>query len=188
MVKEEISKFWEARNPRERVLLGGLGLLTACLLIWPAVIQPVLKAFESQRQALEQITLTYAGTPDALKNYSRLLTRRQELEKFYGGVDLSSDPLSYLEKLITETAKVPSGVYTVTPRETQEIGKKYRHKIFLVKFPSSSMDNVAAFLQALTTGPQPMLISQINFDKRMTAENLDVQLEVSGFEAIAPAK
>ena len=187
-MKEEIGKFWVARNPRERLLLGGLGVIAACVIIWPAVVQPIIKAFKTQQQALEQITLTYDGTPDALKNYARLVARRQELEKFYGGVDLSSDPLSYLEKLLTETAKVPSGVYTVTPRETQEIGKKYRHKIFLVKFPSSSMENVAAFLQALTTGPQPMLISQINFDKRMTAENLDVQLEVSGFEAISPAK
>ena len=187
-MKEQVHKFWEARNPRERVLLAGLGLFAAFAIVWPAVVQPVVKAFRSQREALEQITLTYAGAPDALKNYARLVARRQELEKFYGGVDLSSDPLSYLEKLITETAKVPSGGYTVSPRDTQEIGKKYRHKIFLVKFPSSSMENVANFLQALTTGPQPMLISQINFDKRTTAENLDVTLEVSGFEAISPVK
>lgn len=187
-MREQVTTFWESRTPRERVLLAGLGLIAACVVVWPAVIQPIVKAFRSQRLDLEQVTLTYSGAPDALKNYARLVARRQELEKFYGGVDLSSDPLSYIEKLLTETAKVPSGVYTVTPRETQEIGKKYRHKIFLVKFPSSSMENVAAFLQALTTGPQPMLISQINFDKRMTAENLDVQLEVSGFEAISPTK
>jgi hypothetical protein len=50
------------------------------------------------------------------------------------------------------------------------------------------MENVAAFLKELTTGTQPMLISQINLDKRTGAETLSVQLEVSGFEAISNSK
>jgi hypothetical protein len=58
----------------------------------------------------------------------------------------------------------------------------------MVNFQTASMENLAAFLKELTTGAQPMLISQINLDKRSGAEALSVQLEVSGFEAISNSK
>jgi hypothetical protein len=57
-----------------------------------------------------------------------------------------------------------------------------------VNFQSTSLESVAAFLKELTTGPQPMLISQINLDRRAATSTLNVQLEVSGFESITPNK
>ena len=186
-MKEQLLKFWNERNPRERVLLGGLGIFLAIMVIWPTFVQPVSQAFARQSQELEEITLTYTAAPDILARYSKLMARRKELEKFYSGVDVSSDPLSYLERLLRDTAKA-SGTYNVTPREGTQLGGKYAHKLFMVNFQSASLENVAAFLKQLTTGPQPMLISQINLDKRATTSVLNVQLEVSGFETIASGK
>lgn len=183
-MKEQISKFWLDRNPRERVLLAGLGATAAFMIIWPAVVQPTLNLFDRQSRELEDVTLTYTAAPDILARYSKLMNRRKELEKFYSGVDVSADPLSYLERLLRDTAKA-SGTYNVTPREGTQLGGKYAHKLFMVNFQSSSLENVAAFLKELTSGPQPMLISQINLDRRPTTSTLNVQLEVSGFESIA---
>jgi hypothetical protein len=151
------------------------------------VISPIQEAFQKQSQELHETSLTYSVAPDILSRYSKLLGRRKELEKFYSGVDLSADPYSYLERLLRDTAKA-SGTYNVTPREGVQLGAKYAHKVFLVNFQTTSMENVAAFLKELTTGTQPMLISQINLDKRTGAETLSVQLEVSGFEAISNSK
>jgi type II secretory pathway component PulM len=186
-VKEQITKFWMARTPRERALVGGLGLFLAIMILWPGVVQPISQAFARQSRELQDITLTYTAAPDIMARYAKLVARRKELEKFYSGVDVSSDPLSYLEKLLRDTAKA-SGTYNVTPREGAQLGGKYAHKLFIVNFQSASLENVAAFLKELTTGPQPMLISQINLDRRATTSMLNVQLEVSGFETIASGR
>ncbi len=181
---EQLKKIWLERNPRERVLLSGLGVVAAVMILWPAVIQPVISAFDRQSKELEDVTLTYTAAPDILARYSKLMNRRKELEKFYSGVDVAADPLSYLERLLRDTAKA-SGTYNVTPREGTQLGGKYAHKLFMVNFQSGSLENVAAFLKELTDGTQPMLISQINLDRRPTTSTLNVQLEVSGFESIA---
>ena len=186
-MKEQILKFWSERSLRERAMLGGLGVFFAFMVLWPAIVQPISRAFARQSQELDEITLTYTAAPDILARYSKLTARRKELEKFYSGVDVSSDPLSYLERLLRDTAKA-SGTYNVTPREGTQLGGKYAHKLFVVNFQSTSLENVAAFLKELTTGPQPMLISQINLDRRATTSTLNVQLEVSGFESIAAGK
>ena len=186
-MKEQLMTFWTERSPRERLLLGGLGIFFSFMILWPALVQPIAQAFARQSQELEDVTLTYTAAPDILARYSKLMARRKELEKFYSGVDVSSDPLSYLERLLRDTAKA-SGTYNVTPREGTQLGGKYAHKLFIVNFQSASLENVAAFLKELTTGPQPMLISQINLDRRATTNTLNVQLEVSGFESITPGK
>lgn len=186
-MQEQLKTFWNARSSRERGLLVFAGAALFVLSLWPMVVAPVQAAFEKQSRDLKEASLTYSVAPDILNRYAKLLARRKELEQFYSGVDLSADPLSYLERLLRDTAKA-SGTYNVTPREGVQLGGKYDHKVFLVNFQSSSMDNVSAFLKELTTGAQPMLISQINLDKRMGSEALNVQLEVSGFEALAGAK
>jgi hypothetical protein len=50
------------------------------------------------------------------------------------------------------------------------------------------MDALAQFLQALTSGEQPMLVTQITLSKRNAGEVLNVQLEVSAFEPLRSAK
>ena len=186
-MQSQLKTFWDARTARERSLLvfatGALFILS----LWPMVISPVQGAFLDQSRELHEASITYSVAPDILNRYSKLLSRRKELEKFYSGVDLSADPLSYLERLLRDTAKA-SGTYNVTPREGVQLGGKYAHKVFMVNFQTASMENLAAFLKELTTGAQPMLISQINLDKRSGAEALSVQLEVSGFEAISNSK
>ena len=186
-MREQLQRFWNERNPRERTLLASLGIFLAIMVVWPTFVQPISQAFARQSEELEEITLTYTAAPDILARYSKLMARRKDLEKFYSGVDVSSDPLSYLERLLRDTAKA-SGTYNVTPREGTSLGGKYAHKLFLVNFQSASLENVAAFLKELTTGPQPMLISQINLDKRATTSMLNVQLEVSGFETLSSSK
>jgi hypothetical protein len=50
------------------------------------------------------------------------------------------------------------------------------------------MEALAQFLQALTTGEQPMLVTQITLSKRNAGEVLNVQLEVSAFEPLRGSK
>ncbi len=151
--------------------------------VYPAFVEPIVSAFAAQSTRIESLQNTYSVAPDILERYSKLVARRKEIDSFYSQADLSADPLSYLEGLLKDTAQA-AGSYEVTPRQGIQLGGKYTHKFFVVKFKTASYEHLVAFLKAITTGKQPMLISQINLDKQGAGDSLGVQLEVSGFEAL----
>jgi type II secretory pathway component PulM len=183
-MREKFNKFWQQRSPRERVVASIAAVFLVITIVYPSCIEPIVVAFATQSSEIESLKKTYSVTPETLDRYSKLLTRRKDLESFYNQADLSADPLSYLEGLLKDTAQA-AGSYNVTPREGIQLGGKYTTKFFAVNFQAGSYDNLVAFLKAVTSGKQPMLISQINIDKRGTGETINVQLEVSGFEANA---
>lgn len=182
-ISEKLRSFWQQRTTREKAVGSVAALFMAITVVYPTFIEPVVAAFAEQSKKIESLKNTYAVAPDILDRYSKLVVRRKEIDSFYSQADLSSDPLSYLEGLLKDTAKA-AGSYEVTPRQGMQLGGKYSHKFFLLKFKTSSYENLVAFLNAITTGKQPMLISQINLDKQGAGDSLGVQLEVSGFEAI----
>jgi type II secretory pathway component PulM len=181
-MKERFQKFWSQRTPRERVVAVVATLFVAITVLYPILVEPVFAAFAEQSQEIDSLKKTYDVTPDTLDRYSKLLARKKDIEAFYSQADLSADPLSYLENLLKNTAQA-AGSYNVTPREGIQLGGKYTTKFFAVNFQTGSYENLVSFLGAVTSGKQPMLISQINIDKRGAGETINVQLEVSGFEA-----
>jgi hypothetical protein len=180
-INSAIANFMEKRSPRERLLVvGGLAAFLV-VVVGPAVVSPAIEAFEAQSKEIEELDKTYRITPDILARYGRLVARRKEVESFYDKVDLASNPLSYLEQLLRDQAKAADG-YSVTPRDGTPLGTRYLHKIFSVSFQTVSMDDLARFFKTLTEGEQPMLVTQVQLDKRTAGEVLRVQMEVSAFE------
>lgn len=183
-MKEKLITFWQQRTPREKVITAVALVFITILVVYPSIIAPVQEAFSEQSRKLKELKTTYTVTPDILARYTKLVARRKDIDSFYQRANVSSDPLTHLETLLRDTAKA-SGTYNVTPREGVQLGGKYAHKFFVVNFQTSSYENLTDFLKALTAGTQPMLLSQISLDKRTSSDVLNVQLEVSGFEAIA---
>lgn len=180
-INSAIANFMEKRSPRERLLVvGGLAAFLV-VVVGPAVVSPAIEAFEAQSKEIEELDKTYRITPDILARYGRLVARRKEVESFYDKVDLASNPLSYLEQLLRDQAKAADG-YSVTPRDGTPLGTRYLHKIFSVSFQTVSMEDLARFFKTLTEGEQPMLVTQVQLDKRTAGEVLRVQMEVSAFE------
>jgi hypothetical protein len=185
LLSPQVKKYISGLTPRELAIgLVALVLLTA-MGVYSFVIEPTAAAFERQAAAFKDLSNTASVAPSILGRYAKLAARRKELEQFYEKVDIKANPLSHLERLLRDVANVAPGAYNVSPREGVQLGGKYAHKIFLVKFETTSLGSLTAFLKALTTGQQPMLISQINLEKRPTNDALNVQLEVSGFEAVS---
>jgi hypothetical protein len=183
-VKRTVYDFIGSRPPRERALIG-VGLVALFVFgIAPAGVSPVVDAFSAQEQAIENLEKTYKITPDILARYAKLVARRKEVESFYDKVDLSANPLSYLEQLLRDQAKASDG-YSVTPRDGAPLGSRYTHKIFSVSFQTVSLEHLSQFLKSVTSGDQPMLVTQIQMDKRTAGEVLRVQMEVSAFEPVA---
>lgn len=184
-MKEQLGTFWRQRSTREKVILCVATVFVAIVVIYPTIILPVQIAFSEQSRTLKELRNTFSVTPDILQRYASLIARRKDIEAFYTQADLSSDPLTYLEGLLRDTAKASGNYDVTTPRESVPLGGKYVHKFFAVQLQSTSYADLAAFLKALTSGAQPMLVSQINLSKPIGAERLNVQLEVSGFEAVS---
>jgi hypothetical protein len=184
IMSASLSHFWQQRTPREKLISSVAISFISVTLGYPLLVAPVFGAFSAQSRELSELKNTYAVTPKILERYATLVARRKDIDEFYSKADLSAEPLAYLEGLLKDTAKA-SGNYNVTPREGVQLGGKYSHKFFMVNFQTGSYENLVAFLTALTSGKQPMLISQINLDKRGGSEALNVQLEVSGFESLA---
>jgi hypothetical protein len=181
----QIWRFILRLTARERVLAAGAVAVVLSLSSYSFIFSPAQRAFARQQDEERVLTQAFDTAPYILARYAKLVSRRKEIEGFYDKVDLKADPLSYLERLLKESAQVPAGTYSVTPKDGVPLGEKYAHKIYTVKFETASLDNLARFLKELTAGSQPMLLSQIFLDKRTTADVLQVQLEVSGFEAIS---
>lgn len=183
-MKEKLLDLFRQRTPREKVMLVAAGLILAFMVVYPVVVEPVQEAFARQSEQLRTLSNAYNNTPKVLERYATLQLRRNELEKFYSEINVSEDPLAYLENLLRDVAKAKPGEYTANARQGSSRGDKYITKSFNASFQASSMENVAAFLKALTTGSQPMLLSSIALERRGGGETLYVQFEVSGFEAI----
>lgn len=180
------AKIWqgiEQRTPREKVMMAGAALLVAGLVLYPAFVEPIQAAFARQSSQLEALDKTYELVPAVLDRYQKLQARRSELEKFYSEINVSEDPLAYLEKLIRDVAQAKPGEYGANPREGSSRGEKYSTRSFNAHFQTTSMENLSRFLKALTTGSQPMLLSSISLERRGSGESLYVQFEVSAFEA-----
>lgn len=183
-MREKLFEFWRQRSSREKLILLVACGFFALMVVYPLLVAPVQEAFSEQSKRLADIRTTFNVAPDILSRYAALSARKKDVEAFYTQTDLSSNPLAYLESLLKERAKA-DGTYNVsTPKEAVPLGGKYLHRFFAVNFQTSSYENLTDFLKALTTGKQPMLVSQINFDKRSGSEVLNVQLEVSGFELL----
>ena len=172
-------------KPREVALVVGAAIIASVMFLYSYVIEPTQAAFERQSAAFKTLATTADVAPSILARYLKIAERRKEIEQFYDKVDIRVDPLTHLEKLLREVAHVSPGSYTVSPRDGVQLGGKYAHKIFMVKFETASLQDLTAFMKAVTEGEQPMLLSMVNLEKRLTSESLAVQIEVSGFEAVS---
>lgn len=186
MITKHLTEFWIKRTPREKLILAVATTLLTLGFLLPMALNPIIDLFTQQANALTQIKKTYEATPKILRNYAQLSSRRRELEAYYKNADLSTDPLTHLERLLKNTALADSS-YNITPRDgTQISGGKYIHKIFKINFKTDSYANLVAFLNAATTGTRPMLVSYLKLDKsRFAKGGLQVEVHVSGFQSIS---
>lgn len=182
-MKEQFARFWQQRTPREKGFLSLLTVAVVVIGVVPAVLSPIQEAFSDQSERMAKLREAYEATPDMLARYTKLVARRKEVENFYKGANLSSDPMNHLETLLKDVAQA-GGTYNVTPKPGVPLTGKYAHKSFAVNFQTTSYENLTAFLRALTGGSQPMLLSEIKLDKPATSHLINVSLVVSGFEVV----
>jgi len=182
-VVQPVIKAFRRLSPSERVYAIAAAVIIFALTFYSFVISPTQEAFARQASELHEMRNTFDFTPDVLTRYSKLEARRKEIKQFYEKAGMKAEPLTHLETLIRDVMKLPRGAYTLTPgQERLQPDGEYVHRIISVKFDTTSLEDLSRFLHDVVAGAQPMLISQISLDKRLSSDVLGVQLEVSGFE------
>jgi hypothetical protein len=170
---------------RERgLIVGGLATLIG-MGIYSFVITPVQEAFSRQARIRSELEKSIEAVPDMIGRYAKLVKRRQEIESFYEKLGLQKPPLTHLEDLLRSTAKIAPGSYTVTTRNQPDFAGKYKHLSYAVRFDTTSLENATNFLRELVKGEQPMLLSQLTIERKLSSDSISVQVEVSSFERIS---
>jgi Type II secretion system (T2SS), protein M len=169
---------------RERWLIVGGVITLVGMGIYTFLVTPVQEAFTRQARARAELEKSLEVVPDMIGRYAKLVRHRQEIESFYEKLGLQKPPLTHLEDLLRSTAKIAPGSYTVTTRNQPDFAGKYKHLSYAVRFDTTSLENATSFLRELVKGDQPMLLSQLTIERKLSSDSISVQVEVSSFERI----
>jgi len=169
----------QALTPRERILLGAVGLLAGVAAVFLLLINPVLSARQGAHervaaatQELEAVRRLRAEYADASGALSAVEQRIQQ--------GPSSNLLTTLETLARNSSvKIDS----MEPQAAAS-SERYRETRVQLVLKGVTLAQTVAYLQQLETAPQPLSIKNLRLRTRTdNPELLDVTFTVSSFEA-----
>lgn len=164
-------------SPSEkRLILIGIAVLFS--LGAYSVFTPITEAFARQSAELEALTKAEEGVVPHLERYQKLLAKKSAVEQRYKELEFKEGEVSFLEKLVQDRAKIPFGRYTIRPGKEQDFGKAFKLLQFSVKFDTSSLETLIAFLSELVQGERPLIISRLDVKKNPVTNILAVDLDV----------
>jgi hypothetical protein len=167
-------------SSREKMLVfSGIGILLFIGVYQVADL--VSEAFAVQRLALENADAELSSLPPLLINYTRLKTRRDEIEGKYKAIEIQEGALSLLEKLVKEKAQAAPGTFTINER-TQAFGTQYQQRTFTIKFRITQVQNLVDFLKEVVSGSRPLLLTRVDVTKSFAGDRLDVEVDISSIE------
>ena len=158
--------------------LIGLAVTVMCGLALYSVFTPVSEAFARQRAELEALIKAEEGVLPHLERYQKLSAKKQGVEQRYKELEFKEGEVSFLEKLVQERAKIAFGKYTIRPGKEQPFGKSFKLLQFSVKFDTTSLETLIAFLSELVQGERPLIISRLDIKKNAVTNVLAVDLDV----------
>jgi len=166
-------------SARERLLVGAVGALLAGLLVWAALVRPVLGArarAEERVAAAEQGIAALARLRDEYAEVSgRLTTVEQRIRSGPSG-----NIFTTLETLARQSAV---DVDSMEP-QAAPAGTRYRETKVEVVLKGVTLAQVVSYLQGIESAPQVLSVKSLRMRTRQDKPDLlDVTFTVSSFEA-----
>lgn len=164
-------------EPRERMLLGVMGVVFAVLILFgiPLLLSNSLsddrKANEELREAMRQIRDNEAKISLQKKNQDRIVARYEN----------TSPPL---QGLLAKFAK-KNGVEIPESQDRATVphGKSYEERSTKISLRKVGMASLAKFMEDIERSGYPVKISKLNIRKRSGApDQYDVSMTVSAFD------
>ena len=170
----------QALTPRERILLGGVGLLAAVSLLYFGLLGPVLSA---RRDAQGRV----AAAEQELEAVRRLRAEYSNASAALTGVEqrIQQGPSSNLLTTLETLARNSSVKIESMEPQAASSSDKYRETKVQLVLKGVTLSQTVSYLQQLETAPQPLSIKSLRLRTRTdNPELLDVTFTVSSFEAV----
>ncbi len=170
-------------EPRERQLLGVLGVVFAVLilLLVPIGMSAMLSSQKSENEALR------TAIDNIQKGRAVVRKRAAERDAVAARYASPAPPLAgFLSKLATETGiDIPES----QDRAVIPHGKQYEERSTKIVLRKVGMLHLVKFMEKIEQSPHPVLISRLNIRKRGTeVDSYDVEMVVSAFDKKAASK
>lgn len=174
-----LTKEWYGRlSLREQgLVIASMGVGLLLLLI--VVVQDSLQAFADQNKEELELQVAMKNIAVALERYTKLDGRRAAIEARYKQVEIKEGALSHLETIIKQKAGIGPGNFSIRELPAKEFGGNFEQLSFSVKFSTSDLSSLVAFLREVVYGEKPLIVGRIDVQMNRRQDALDVELDVS---------
>jgi len=173
--------FWENLSGREQALVAATGGVAVILLLFAAVVNPVLSARANAESERESATQQYEATVRLARDYQEVAARLAVVERKIQATRGSTNLLTLLENL-AQGAGVK--IDKMQERSSPD-NDRYRETRVEVSLTKVTLTQVTSFLHSIESSNQPMTVKNLRMRSRQDQSKLlDVDFSVSTFEAI----
>jgi general secretion pathway protein M len=177
-----LREWFERLAPRERRLMGILGIALAAFLLFlvPLAVSLTLSSRRDTNKSLRDATFNIKNSRDEIQ-------RRQEKKEAIVARYANKPPP--LASLLEKAAK-DNGTAIQETRDLPEAphGKKYTERGTVVRLKKTGMLQLAKTLEGLEQQRMPVSISKLNVRRRGgERDSYDVELQLSGYDRVETA-
>jgi hypothetical protein len=171
-----VEKYHELSS-REKQLIWAM--LAAGLFIgFYYLVSMITPLFIEQQKKLIQLETQVEALPKLVSRWSALSATKKSIESTFDSSDTGIGTRSYLEDLIKTKVGI-SDLKSIRALQPRAFGQdeKFENTIYTVNFFTTELKQVVDFLEGVTKGEQPLILSKITLKK--TGTKLNVQVELS---------
>ena len=178
------AKIWfNQLTSREKVIITVPLFILVLLILHAFIYVPFSAALNNQRDSIEEAMQNMKIIPAMLDKQRRLKIRQKEIEDQYKEIEFKESGLTLTEKLISKHLNLPPNAFSITPGEPQAFGGSYEKTSYIIKFDTSELAKLVAFLEELTHGAAPMIIKRLDM-KILNNNALNVEIDASSIRRI----
>lgn len=147
--------FWNQREPRERLLLSGLLILTATLLISHFGIFRNLERIKTSEKRIKNLRRDLGELNDFYKQYKNL--KSKEMNSNVSSAKGTKSILTIVDGIIQES-QLKSNVRNINGPSTVTIKEKYKKKVVEIKIETVFINQIIEFIYAVENFPTRLFV------------------------------
>lgn len=173
---------YQALTVREKVIIIVAAAVALGILLYK-IYEPIQRVFVQQKDELSTLSASMQTVAPQVERYVKLRARRDAIEEEYKEVEFKEGALSHLENLVRNKAGISSG-FTIKDNPPKEFGGNYEQTLFNIKFTTTNLETLVAFLGELTNGAKPLVVSKVDIQRSKFADRLEVDIDASSIRRV----
>lgn len=166
-----------AMNPRERLLVGAVLLMTVVFCVHQTVLA-VTGMIEEDKRVLARRTEELSKAAQLLKRYESLRARRERLQTTFASSQMTFEQVvSQLDRVVRDS--IGNDNYDLKRSRTPTpFGLDYEKQDFTLVLKDLSLEQLVKLLYQLEAGERPLFLSRIDLARTLTEGSYTATLEL----------